>query len=80
MNLLGAVLKWIAVEVSEEVKKRDREIEKLKTALEGAQAENRALWEVTDFDTGWRAGVKMEREWNAGRGPRPDLESGRPAV
>lgn len=48
MNLLGALLRWVAVDISEEVAKRDREIEKLKTALSGAQVENRKLWEIID--------------------------------
>lgn len=46
MNLLKALVRWVALETSQEIAQRDREIEKLRTALASAQEGNRALWDM----------------------------------
>jgi hypothetical protein len=48
MSFQAAFIRWLAIQVNEEIKKRDREIDKLKTALAGAQEENRKLWELIE--------------------------------
>lgn len=46
MNLLQALVRWLAIELSQEIAKKDHEIAKLKTALAGAQEENRQAWQA----------------------------------
>jgi hypothetical protein len=48
MSFQAAFVRWLAIQVNEEIQARDKEIEKLKTALVGAQEENRALWGIIE--------------------------------